>query len=172
ARTHRHGAVVGELRHRRGVHLLALPRDSSRLLPRLCRATRGSVQDQRDLRPVPSGLDRLTAGRGSSMRIFELGSGPDRFEGGAGVVAIGNFDGVHLGHRQVVRRVIERARTDGVPASVLTFEPYPREYFTPDAAPPRLTSCRHKFELLLDAGVDRVYCARFGRALAATTAED
>lgn len=106
------------------------------------------------------------------MRIFELGSGPDRFEGGAGVVAIGNFDGVHLGHRQVIRRLIERARADGVPASVLTFEPYPREYFTPDAAPPRLTSCRHKFELLLDAGVDRVYCARFGRVLAATTAED
>lgn len=107
------------------------------------------------------------------MRIYQLdGRGAGSDADGAGVVAIGNFDGVHLGHRQVIARVLEKSEEIGSPAAVMTFEPYPREFFDPHHAPPRLTSCRQKFELLERAGIDRVYCARFGSKLAATTAHD
>lgn len=94
-----------------------------------------------------------------------------RAASGPAAVAIGNFDGVHRGHRQVIDRLHETAAELGVPAAVMTFEPYPREYFNPAEAPPRLTGCRHKVELLAAAGVERVYCVRFGSRLAATTAE-
>ncbi len=103
------------------------------------------------------------------MRILTLDGRPTS---GPAAVAIGNFDGVHRGHRQVIGRVIEAARALGVPPAIMTFEPYPREYFLGADAPPRLTSCRHKFELLASAGVERVYCVRFGRRLASTSAEN
>lgn len=102
------------------------------------------------------------------MRILNLDG---RAASGPAAVAIGNFDGVHRGHRQVIGRLREIAGALDVPAGVMTFEPYPREYFNPAEAPPRLTSCRHKVELLAEAGVDRVYCARFGSRLASTSAE-
>ncbi|WP_269531941.1 bifunctional riboflavin kinase/FAD synthetase [Chitinimonas sp. BJYL2] len=85
---------------------------------------------------------------------------------GACALTIGNFDGLHLGHRAMLERLIRTARERGLPAAVLTFEPHPRELFTPDAAPARLSSLREKLELLRDAGVDRVYLAHFNRAFA------
>jgi riboflavin kinase/FMN adenylyltransferase len=86
---------------------------------------------------------------------------------GPSAVTIGNFDGVHRGHQAMLARVIEVARARGLGASVLTFEPHPRELFAPAAAPTRLTSLREKLELLAAQGVDHVHVQRFSRAFAA-----
>ncbi|TRZ98185.1 MAG: bifunctional riboflavin kinase/FAD synthetase [Rhodocyclaceae bacterium] len=86
------------------------------------------------------------------------------------VLTIGNFDGVHLGHRALLADLKARARDLALPATVLTFEPHPRELFAPDQAPARLASLRDKVELLAECGVDRVHVCRFDRKLAALTA--
>src|SRR5262245_17286995 len=86
-------------------------------------------------------------------------------------VTIGNFDGVHRGHQAMLARVIAAARGGGLAPSVLTFEPHPREFFTPAAAPTRLTSLREKLELLAAHGVDHVHVQRFSRAFAALAPE-
>ena len=86
------------------------------------------------------------------------------------VLTIGNFDGVHLGHRALLAELIAEARALALPATVLTFEPHPRELFAPDQAPARLASLRDKLELLAACGVDRVHVCRFDRALAGLTA--
>ena len=86
-------------------------------------------------------------------------------------VTIGNFDGVHRGHQAMLARVIAVARERRLAASVLTFEPHPRELFTPAAAPTRLTSLREKLELLAAHGVDHVHVQRFSRAFAALAPE-
>ena len=82
-------------------------------------------------------------------------------------LTIGNFDGVHRGHRALVERVIAAARQTDLQSTILTFEPHPREFFAPDAAPPRLTRLRDKLELLAGIGIDRVHVARFDRGFAA-----
>jgi len=87
------------------------------------------------------------------------------------VLTIGNFDGVHLGHRALLDELKAKARELGLPSAVLTFEPHPRELFAPDQAPARLASLRDKIELLAECGVDRVHVCRFNRALASLTAE-
>ncbi|OHC61517.1 MAG: riboflavin biosynthesis protein RibF [Rhodocyclales bacterium GWA2_65_19] len=87
------------------------------------------------------------------------------------VLTIGNFDGVHLGHRALLADLKVRARDLVLPATVLTFEPHPRELFAPNQAPARLASLRDKVELLAECGVDRVHVCRFNRKLAALTAE-
>jgi len=86
-------------------------------------------------------------------------------------VTIGNFDGVHRGHRAMLARVIEVARARGLVATVLTFEPHPRELFAPASAPTRLTSLREKLELLAAHGVDHVHVQRFSREFAALAPE-
>lgn len=86
-------------------------------------------------------------------------------------LAIGNFDGVHLGHRAILGNLRIRADALGLMPSVMTFEPHPREFFTPGAAPARLTSLREKLELFEEAGVARVYLCRFDQAFAAITAQ-
>jgi riboflavin kinase/FMN adenylyltransferase len=86
------------------------------------------------------------------------------------VLTIGNFDGVHRGHRALLAELTAKARELALPAAVLTFEPHPRELFAPDQAPARLASLRDKFELLAECGVDRVHVCRFTRKLAALTA--
>lgn len=87
-------------------------------------------------------------------------------------VTIGNFDGLHLGHRAVLDRVVGRARELGAAAAVMSFEPTPREYFMGDAAPPRLSRFREKFLGLAGLGVDRLFCARFDAAMAALDPQD
>ncbi len=87
------------------------------------------------------------------------------------VLTIGNFDGVHLGHRALLGELMAKARELALPATVLTFEPHPRELFAPDQAPARLASMRDKLELLAECGVDRVHVCRFDRKLASLTAE-
>jgi riboflavin kinase/FMN adenylyltransferase len=86
-------------------------------------------------------------------------------------LTIGNFDGVHLGHQAMLERTVARARALQLPACVLTFEPHPREFFTPAMAPARLTRLRDKLELMAAAGASRVHVARFDARLAALAAE-
>ena len=88
------------------------------------------------------------------------------------VVCIGAFDGLHLGHRALVRHAVSRARALDVPAVALSFEPLPREFFAKDAPPPRLTLPRAKCEGLSGLGADLVGLLRFDAALAAMSAED
>jgi riboflavin kinase/FMN adenylyltransferase len=86
-------------------------------------------------------------------------------------LTIGNFDGVHLGHQAMLERTVSRARALQLPSCVLTFEPHPREFFTPATAPARLTRLREKLELMATAGVNRVHVTRFDARLAALAAE-
>lgn len=87
------------------------------------------------------------------------------------VLTIGNFDGLHLGHRAMLERLAAKAREMKLPMAVMTFEPHPRELFTPDQAPARLTSMREKLALLEACGVDRTYVCRFDRRLASLSAD-
>jgi riboflavin kinase/FMN adenylyltransferase len=87
------------------------------------------------------------------------------------VVCIGAFDGLHLGHRALVGRAVERARALGVAAVALGFEPLPREFFASAAPPPRLMLPRARIEALRALGCDGVGLLRFNAALAAMDAE-
>lgn len=86
------------------------------------------------------------------------------------VVAIGNFDGVHCGHRTLIERAMRLARQAGRPAAVLTFEPHPRTFFAPDRPMFRLTPEPAKLLIFEKFGLDGVFVRRFDRAFASTTA--
>ena len=81
-------------------------------------------------------------------------------------LTIGNFDGVHRGHQAMLGRLVEAAEDLGLPPTVLTFDPHPREFFAPHAAPPRLSTLRDKLEQFAARGVACVYIARFDGRLA------
>ena len=87
------------------------------------------------------------------------------------VVAIGNFDGLHLGHRVILQQLAARGRELGAAQAVLTFEPHPREFFSLPQAPARLMRLRDKAEMLEAEGVSRLVVLRFNTALAAWSAE-
>lgn len=86
------------------------------------------------------------------------------------VATIGNYDGVHLGHQAVLDQVRQLARPLRLPVTVVTFEPSPQEYFAAEGAPARLSRLPEKLGELAGAGVDRVLCLRFDRALAQLSA--
>src|SRR5256885_13844003 len=86
-------------------------------------------------------------------------------------LTVGNFDGIHRGHQTMLQRLHAGARRRGLASCVLTFEPHPREFFSPQAAPTRLTSLREKLELLAAQGVERVHVQRFSRSFAALAPE-
>jgi riboflavin kinase / FMN adenylyltransferase len=88
------------------------------------------------------------------------------------VATIGNFDGVHRGHQAMLARLRTHAQRVGGPVTLITFEPYPLEYFRPEAAPLRLTRLRDKLPVLQDCGVERVLCLRFDSQLAGMEPED
>lgn len=88
------------------------------------------------------------------------------------VVTIGNYDGVHRGHQHMLATVTGRARELGLPATVVTFEPTPREYFEGDSAPARLMRLREKLEALPLYGVDRVVVLRFDSRMQAMGADE
>jgi len=94
---------------------------------------------------------------------------PDRLR--RAVVAIGNFDGVHRGHRAVIQAALVRARAAGRPAAALTFEPHPRTFFQPDAHSFMLSSEAAKLRLLAATGLDGAIVLAFDDALASLTAE-
>jgi riboflavin kinase/FMN adenylyltransferase len=87
-------------------------------------------------------------------------------------LAIGNFDGLHLGHQALLAKLLETAKQQQLKSAVMTFEPHPREFFTPAQAPARLTSLREKLERFADAGVEIVYLCRFDKKFAALSSED
>lgn len=82
------------------------------------------------------------------------------------VAAIGNFDGVHIGHQAVIAQARDLARARNVPLGVMTFEPHPREVFAPDAPPFRLMNAEARAHRLKKLGVDHLYELPFGPALA------
>lgn len=88
------------------------------------------------------------------------------------VLTIGNFDGIHRGHGAMLEQLTAKARELGLPSTVMTFEPHPRELFAPDQAPARLTSLREKLVLMEGFGVDNVFLCHFDQRLAALGAED
>ncbi len=87
------------------------------------------------------------------------------------VATIGNFDGVHRGHQQVLNSVRRKADELGLPSMAIIFEPQPNEFFTPDNAPPRLTRFGEKVRLLQAEGVDRVLCLSFNERLRSLSAD-
>lgn len=87
------------------------------------------------------------------------------------VLTIGNFDGVHLGHRALLEKLKANASQTGWMPAVLTFEPHPREYFSPETAPTRLSSLREKLELIANENIAFACVCPFNAALAQMEAE-
>ena len=88
-----------------------------------------------------------------------------RVHGGGCVLTIGTYDGIHLGHQALLARLNERAKQRGAPAVLLTFEPMPREFLTPNDPPARLTSLRERWRILSGTRLDYLWLLRFGEAL-------
>ena len=89
-----------------------------------------------------------------------------------GVVAtIGNFDGVHLGHQIIFKKLLQKSSSLGLSSTVIAFEPTAKEFFSKNNAPPRLTRFREKFSLINDLGIDQFVCLPFNAALANMPAE-
>jgi riboflavin kinase/FMN adenylyltransferase len=88
------------------------------------------------------------------------------------VIALGNFDGVHRGHQALIAEAGRIAQSAQCPLAAMVFEPYPREFFQPNAEPFRLTSFRAKTNLLANAGVEIVFVLRFDGTLAGKLAQD
>jgi riboflavin kinase/FMN adenylyltransferase len=95
---------------------------------------------------------------------------PDELRGG--VVALGNFDGFHLGHQAVVGRAVARGHHERRPVIVATFDPHPVRHFKPDVPPFRLTTLDQRERLFAQAGADAMLVFRFDQQLASTSAED
>lgn len=103
----------------------------------------------------------------------------ERLDGGSavpahlrgGIVALGNFDGFHGGHQAVVGRAIARAKAEGRPALVATFDPHPVRFFKPDLPPFRLTTLDQRERLFGEAGADAMLVFHFDAELASVTAE-
>jgi riboflavin kinase/FMN adenylyltransferase len=87
-------------------------------------------------------------------------------------VTLGNFDGVHLGHRSVLGDVVARARLRGVSAVAVTFDPHPLQVLYPDTAPTPLTGLDHRIELMASTGLDATLVIPFTRELATWSPED
>ncbi|MEE9331775.1 MAG: bifunctional riboflavin kinase/FAD synthetase [Methylophilaceae bacterium] len=87
-------------------------------------------------------------------------------------LAIGNFDGLHLGHQALLAKTVEVAKSQQLRPAVMTFDPHPREFFTPKNAPARLSSLREKLEYLGEVGIEDVYVLRFNQVFSAISAQD
>ena len=103
-------------------------------------------------------------------RLTLAGAIPDNLRGN--IVALGNFDGFHLGHQAVVGRAIQRGFHERRPVVVATFDPHPVKFFKPDVPPFRLTSLDQREKLFFHAGADAMLVFEFGAALATMDAED
>jgi riboflavin kinase/FMN adenylyltransferase len=88
------------------------------------------------------------------------------------VLTIGNFDGVHSGHRQVLAKLTAEAESLGLPAAVMIFEPQPKEHFDIEGSPARLTTLAEKIELLEQQGIDALACMAFNNRFMSLSAED
>jgi riboflavin kinase / FMN adenylyltransferase len=88
------------------------------------------------------------------------------------IIALGNFDGFHLGHQAVVGRAVQRGAHERRPVIVATFDPHPVRHFRPDTPPFRLTTLDQRERMFAHAGADAMLVFRFGAELAGTTAEE
>ena len=104
------------------------------------------------------------------QRLFHDQPIPDELRGA--VIALGNFDGFHLGHQAVVGRAVQRGAHERRPVIVATFDPHPVRHFRPDTPPFRLTTLDQRERLFAQAGADAMLVFKFGAELASTTAED
>jgi len=103
-------------------------------------------------------------------RLTLAGGVPDHLRGS--IVALGNFDGFHLGHQAVVSRAVARAFHERRPVIVATFDPHPVKFFKPDVPPFRLTSLDQREALFAHAGADAMLVFEFNEELRSTSAED
>jgi len=103
-------------------------------------------------------------------RLTLAGGVPDHLKGS--IVALGNFDGFHLGHQAVVSRAVARAFHERRPVVVATFDPHPVKFFKPDVPPFRLTSLDQRETLFAHAGADAMLVFEFNEELRSTSAED
>jgi riboflavin kinase/FMN adenylyltransferase len=103
------------------------------------------------------------------QRLTLAGGVPDQMKGS--IVALGNFDGFHLGHQAVVNRALARAFHERRPVMVATFDPHPVKFFKPDVPPFRLTSLDQREALFAHAGADAMLVFEFGAELASMDAE-
>jgi riboflavin kinase/FMN adenylyltransferase len=87
-------------------------------------------------------------------------------------VTIGTYDGLHLGHQALIARTRSHAERLGCPAVMLTFEPMPREFLSPESPPARLTTFRERWRILEDSGLDYLWVLRFDEALRNLSAQD
>lgn len=92
------------------------------------------------------------------FRHFEQASSPC-------IATIGNYDGIHLGHQSLINHVISESRAKNLESAVITFEPHPKEFFQPKAAPKRVISLREKLEFFHSHKLDRAYVIRFDEKL-------
>ena len=104
------------------------------------------------------------------QRLTLDGGIPENLTGS--IVALGNFDGFHLGHQAVVGRAVQRGFHERRPVIVATFEPHPVRFFKPDVAPFRLTTLDQREHLFAHAGADAMLVFHFDKALAVTSSED
>jgi riboflavin kinase/FMN adenylyltransferase len=88
------------------------------------------------------------------------------------VIALGNFDGVHVGHKAIIKKARHLAREKGAKLAVITFEPHPVHLFRPEKLPIRITSLKGKLKLLEKMGVDNYYILKFNRKFASLTAQE
>jgi len=104
------------------------------------------------------------------QRLFHDQPIPDELRGA--IIALGNFDGFHLGHQAVVGRAVQRGAHERRPVIVATFDPHPVRHFKPDVPPFRLTTLDQRERMFEHAGADAMLVFKFGDELASTTAED
>ena len=88
------------------------------------------------------------------------------------VATIGSFDGIHLGHRAILKQLIDKAKELKLPSVVMIFEPQPQEFFSGEQAPARLMRLREKVEEFIKVGIDKVFCLQFNRSLRGLSATD
>jgi riboflavin kinase/FMN adenylyltransferase len=104
------------------------------------------------------------------QRLFHDQPIPEELRGA--IIALGNFDGFHLGHQAVVGRAVQRGAHERRPVIVATFDPHPVRHFKPDTPPFRLTTLDQRERMFAQAGADAMLVFRFGAELASTTAEN
>lgn len=96
---------------------------------------------------------------------------PQQHVANGSVVTIGSYDGLHLGHEQLLGRVLRESAVAGVPSIVMSFEPTPKEFFSAASPPARLMRFREKFEALAEHGIDIFYCPRFAASMRGIAAD-
>ncbi len=86
-------------------------------------------------------------------------------------LTIGNFDGVHIGHQALIKKLIAESKKRNLTPSVITFEPHPKEFFIPENAPSRLTTLREKLEFFLGYGIEKVFVCAFNQKFSNISSE-